>query len=174
MASSSLSDSSTCAERTLNVTGLQRNALIKLWEQRAMGGGIYRKRLSMQRSLPDMHLVYVYVMSHTYIAPFPVHCTALHASTHTQHPTQPAGGPDQTSQHSWCIPVLTRQFGTTVAGIYHIYKDSAEIGPSMSRSSFISPQGTNTNLLNKGPVLNADFLMQLLQRRLVSLSEVRR
>ena len=43
-----------------------------------------------------------------------------------------------------------------------------------SRSGFISPQGTNTNLGDKLPVLNSDFLIQLLQRRLISWSEAPR
>lgn len=130
MASSRLSDFSTCAERTLNVTGPQRTALIRLWEQRAMwreAGGFQEKASSHARFFtgPCIYsLTSAWCRKDT--ASFSVHCTAPHGSTHT-HSTPLSQQEDQTSQRSWCIPVLTLQLGTTVAGIYRIYESSAEI-----------------------------------------------
>lgn len=56
MTSSSLSDSSTCAERTLNVTGPRRNALIKLREHRATGNHLQE----------EAFFAGVFIQSHTH------------------------------------------------------------------------------------------------------------
>lgn len=150
MASSSLSDFSTCAERTLNVTGPQRTALIRLWEQRAMGreGGL-QERASFNAGFFTRPCIYslTSMWCHKDTSSFSVHCTAPHASTHTQHRTQPAGGPDQAAQLVY--PSVDSPVGDNCRrDLPYLWKQCRD-SLSLSRSSFISPQGTNTNLFNK-------------------------
>lgn len=123
MTSSSLPDSSTCAEWTLNVTGPQRNALIRLWEQRATGshlkGEAFRTAVFTR---PYIHLV-TYVMPLTHNIILTSLCSSV--SMHTHHSTLLPAGPDHPAQLVY--PNVDSSVGRTTAGIYHITVGSAEI-----------------------------------------------
>lgn len=148
MTSSSLSDPSTCAERTLNVTGPQRNALIRLWEQGATGSHLYGEIFHAGVfTRPYIHSL-MYMRCHKHIASFSVHCTAPYACTHTHHFTLlPAGGPDHPAQ--LVNPRVDSLVGEDCCRDLPYHRRQCRDWSGMSRSSCISPQGTDTNLSNK-------------------------
>lgn len=150
MTSSSLPDSSTCAERTLNVTGPQRNALIRLWEQGATGSHLHGEPFHAGVfTRPSIHSL-MYMRCHKHIVSFSVHFTALYTRTHTHthHFTLlPAGGPDHPAQLVY--PSVDSPVGEDCRRDLPYHRRQCRDWPGMSRSSFISPQGTNTNLSNK-------------------------
>lgn len=145
MTSSSLPDSSTCAEWTLNVTGPQRNALIRLWEQRATGshlkGEAFRTAVFTR---PYIHLV-TYVMPLTHNIILTSLCSSV--SMHTHHSTLLPAGPDHPAQLVY--PNIDSSVGEDYCRDlpYHCRQCRDCFG--MSPSSFISPQGTHANLSYK-------------------------
>lgn len=107
------------------------------------------EKLSMQESLPDhTRLTDVYEMPQTHS----VILGSLHHSTHTHmhtcHSTLlPAGEPDPPTQLVYTsveFPV-----GEDCRGDLPDHRRLCRDWSGTSRSSFISPQGTNTNLSNK-------------------------
>lgn len=117
-------------------------------ESKEPRGATYKEKLSMQESLPDHTYTHWHVCDATNTWRHSQFIALLYTQTHTHHSTLlPAGEPDRPAQLAY--PNVDSPVGENCRRDLPHHRRQCREWSGTSRSSFISPQGTNTNLSNK-------------------------